>query len=294
MATNQTADEMKIDPNRAVELASNLARTLASIKCANPTNRSVRLVAVSKLKPASDILALTAKHILDDIPATDKAHLPHLHFGENYTQELLHKARVLPNHIRWHFIGALQTNKCKQLAEQIPNLWAVESVDTAKKADALEKGRTALKDKLSEQQTDTKIERVRIYVQVNTSNEDSKSGVEPNEASGLAKHIVENCPNLQLQGLMTIGAIARSQAASEGELNQDFVVLKKAREQIAKDLGWDVSKLELSMGMSADYEDAIRQGSDEIRIGTGIFGARPPKKVATDEKHNEADKKEGE
>lgn len=294
MATNQTADEMKIDPNRAVELASNLARTLASIKCANPTNRSVRLVAVSKLKPASDILALTAKHILDDIPATDKAHLPHLHFGENYTQELLHKARILPNHIRWHFIGALQTNKCKQLAEQIPNLWAVESVDTAKKADALEKGRTALKDKLSEQQTDTKIERVRIYVQVNTSNEDSKSGVEPNEASGLAKHIVENCPNLQLQGLMTIGAIARSQAASEGELNQDFVVLKKAREQIAKDLDWDVSKLELSMGMSADYEDAIRQGSDEIRIGTGIFGARPPKKVATDEKHNEEDKKEGE
>ena len=294
MAADQTVDEMKIDPARAVELASNLARTLASIKTANPTNRSVRLVAVSKLKPASDILSLAAKPVLENISATDKAYLPHLHFGENYTQELLHKAQLLPKHIRWHFIGALQTNKCKQLAEQVSNLWAVESVDTVKKADALEKGRKALKDKVDDQSSNTEIEHVRIYVQVNTSGEDSKSGVELNEASGLAKHIVENCPNLQLQGLMTIGAIARSQAASDGELNEDFVVLKKVREQVAKDLGWDVSKLELSMGMSADYEDAIRQGSDEIRIGTGIFGSRPPKKVATDEKHDEEGKKEGE
>ena len=278
---------MKLDPARVTELASNLLHTLSSIKAVSNGNRHVRLVAVSKLKPASDILALASKPSTDNTDH-ETSHLPHLHFGENYTQELLHKAEILPRHIRWHFIGALQTNKCKQLAENIPNLWAVESVDAAKKANALEKGRKALKEK------SPNTEPVRVFVQVNTSGEDSKSGVEPDATYDLAKHIVEECPHLKLQGLMTIGAIARSQAAKEGELNEDFVTLKKVRDQVARDLSWEASKLELSMGMSADYEDAIRQGSDEIRIGTSIFGSRPPKKVATDEKHDEESNKEGE
>jgi PLP dependent protein len=206
-----------------------------------------------------------------------------LHFGENYTQELTHKAALLPRSIRWHFIGALQTNKCRPLAEGIENLWAVESVDTTKKADALEKGRKALRDRL--QQDNKKREKgesedvgpLRVYVQVNTSGEESKSGVEPSDASQLARYIVDDCPNLKLQGLMTIGAIARSQAAAEGEENEDFVTLKNVRRRVTEDLGWGEDKLELSMGMSADYEDAIRQGSDEVRVGTGIFGSRPQK-----------------
>ena len=79
------------------------------------------------------------------------------------TIELLEKAASLPTTINWHFIGALQTNKCKHLAEKIPNLWAVESVDAIKKADALEKGRAAL---LS---TSPSTPKLRVYVQVNTS-----------------------------------------------------------------------------------------------------------------------------
>ena len=92
----------------------------------------VRLIAVSKLKPANDILALhNSEHA-------------HLDFGENYAQELTEKSQLLPKSIRWHMIGGLQTNKCKPLAEQVANLYCVSSVDTAKKADGLEKGRAAL------------------------------------------------------------------------------------------------------------------------------------------------------
>jgi len=79
------------------------------------------------------------------------------------TTELLEKAASLPATINWHFIGALQTNKCKHLAEKVPNLWAVESVDAVKKADALEKGRAAL---LS---TSPSSQKLRVYIQVNTS-----------------------------------------------------------------------------------------------------------------------------
>ena len=92
------------------------------------------MILVSKLKPASDILAL---HTSDTKPA---------HFGENYVQELTEKADLLPRSIRWHFIGGLQSNKCKNLAA-IPNLWCVSSVDSVKKANGLESGRKALLEK---------------------------------------------------------------------------------------------------------------------------------------------------
>lgn len=228
---------------------------------------------MSKLKPANDILALHhSEHKQVD-------------FGENYAQELTEKAQLLPRSVQWHMIGALQTNKCKPLAEQVVNLYCVSSVDTAKKADALEKGRAALAEK---QELSRKL---RVLVQVNTSGEPEKSGVEPDEAAELCRHVRERCRHLQLAGLMTIGAIARSQQSTTPEsVNEDFVALKETRDKVAKKLGIDVSELELSMGMSSDFEAAITQGSDEVRIGTKIFGERPVKKDAkikndaTDEK----------
>lgn len=197
-----------------------------------------------------------------------------MHFGENYAQELTEKAAILPRSIKWHMIGALQTNKCKPLAEQVPNLWCVSSVDTAKKADALEKGRAALADKqeLSE--------KLHVLAQINTSGEAEKSGVEPKDATDLCKHIREKCPHLHLAGLMTIGAIARSQASTPETENEDFVTLRDVRDQVANDLGIETKELELSMGMSSDYEAALRQGSDEVRVGTTIFGERPQRKDA--------------
>ena len=184
-------------------------------------------------------------------------------------QELQHKASILPSTIRWHFIGALQTNKCRPLAE-IPNLWCVESVDTTKKADQLEKGRRELceRDEARELQKEGGL---RVFVQVNTSGEDAKSGAESgDETLELCRHIREKTPHLKLAGLMTIGAIARRQ---EGGENEDFVRLREVRDEVQGKIGGDI--LELSMGMSADYEIAVQMGSDEVRVGTGIFGERP-------------------
>ncbi len=254
--------EMLVDPARAKHLSSTLSSILSRISSAkSPSGPPVRLVAVSKLKPANDILAL---------------HSPphnHLHFGENYQQELLQKSILLPREIRWHFIGALQTNKCKPLAEQVPNLWCVESVDTGKKADQLEKGRAALCEKEKECEGVP----LRVFIQVNTSGEEEKSGVEPAGAAELCRHVREQCPHLKLQGIMTIGAIARSKEAKEGAENEDFVKLKEVRDQVVKELGMQEGDLELSMGMSEDFESAIRCGSNEVRVGSTIFGQRPPK-----------------
>lgn len=261
--------EMRIDPSRAKHLSSNLTSILSRIEGPKKHNGpAVRLVAVSKLKPINDILALY----------NGQYGHSHLHFGENYQQELLQKSLLLPKEIRWHFIGALQTNKCKPLAEQVPNLWCVESVDTSKKADQLEKGRGALVEK--SEGKEYKDVPLRVFVQVNTSGESEKSGVEPGEAAALCKHIRERCKHLQLQGVMTIGAIARSQAAKEGEENEDFVKLMEVRDQVAKELGMEQGELELSMGMSEDFESAIRCGSNEVRVGSTIFGERPARKDA--------------
>ncbi|KAK6007323.1 hypothetical protein QM012_006331 [Aureobasidium pullulans] len=261
MSSSSGQEEMQINPTRAKHLSSNLNHVLSQIKSANTAGQNVRLIAVSKLKPANDILAL------------HNAPTSHSHFGENYSQELMEKAALLPKTINWHFIGALQTNKCRPLAETIPNLFSVSSVDSSKKADGLEKGRAKLVAEKGEEIQEGK--KLRVLVQVNTSGEEEKSGVEPKDAVTLCKHIIDNCPHLELGGLMTIGAIARSKATTKETENEDFEALRKCRDGVAQQLGMDADKLELSMGMSSDFEAAIRQGSTEVRVGTTIFGERP-------------------
>jgi PLP dependent protein len=144
-------------------------------------------------------------------------------------------------------------------------------------------------------------------VQVNTSGEESKSGCEPgHETVALCRLIASNgenkaaanggdgkpaktdntdtdsCPHLNLLGLMTIGAIARSKAttAASGDENEDFVALRGQRALVAKELGVKEEELELSMGMSDDFEGAIVAGSSEVRVGSTIFGERPAKAEA--------------
>ncbi|EME41615.1 hypothetical protein DOTSEDRAFT_90415 [Dothistroma septosporum NZE10] len=261
-STEANGEAMRVEPARAKVLVENLqyvAKKMDAVK----GSRNVRLIAVSKLKPATDILAV------------HESDTRHKDFGENYSDELIEKAGLLPKSIRWHMIGGLQTNKCKPLASKVPNLWCVSSVDTAKKANELEKGRKSLAE------TASLTEKLRVLVQVNTSGEESKSGVEPREATELCKHVRERCPSLQLAGLMTIGAIARSREASSAEaMNEDFVTLRETRDKVAGELGMETSELALSMGMSSDFEAAIAQGSDEVRVGTTIFGERPAKKDA--------------
>ncbi|EAA26782.1 alanine racemase [Neurospora crassa OR74A] len=247
---------LKIDPARASALVSQLQsvqdRILAVAK-----GRPVRLVAVSKLKPANDILALH-----------QAPQVQHAHFGENYAQELQQKAELLPRSIQWHFIGGLQTTHCKSLA-RIPNLWAVSSLDTLKKAQTLNRVRGEVIS------SDPSIPKLNVHVQVNTSGEESKSGCSPGqETVDLCKAIVTECPHLNLLGLMTIGAIARSKATTPENENEDFVVLREQRDLVEKELGLDKGSLELSMGMSEDFEGAIAMGSGEVRVGSTIFGER--------------------
>jgi PLP dependent protein len=262
---------LRVDPSRLSILTANISSIQSRISSAVSSSRPPRLVAVSKLKPATDILAL---HTSEQ---------KQLHFGENYVQELLEKSKLLWQHdngaargIRWHFIGGLQSNKAVALARDVQGLWCVESVDSVKKAKGLDKG---WGEKAADAKHDDKL---RVFIQVNTSGEENKSGVEPesDELLEIAKCITDDCGHLQLQGLMTIGAIARSKASSEGNENEDFVSLKQVRSWLAEKTGCNEDALELSMGMSEDFESAIRLGSSEVRIGSTIFGERPPKSEA--------------
>ena len=159
----------------------------------------------------------------------------------------------------------------------------MSSVDSAKKADGLEKGRKAHNSAATNgnangvSPTHEDDHRLRVHVQVNTSGEGSKSGVEPSETTILCRHIVESCPNLKLVGLMTIGAIARSKETTPETENEDFMALKQVRDRVVGDLNLNTEDLELSMGMSDDFESAIRCGADEVRVGSTIFGERAAK-----------------
>lgn len=228
---------------RAIELVENANSVKAKVAA---INTNTRLVCVSKLKPASDV------QVLYDAG--------YRHFGENYVQELTEKSQILPKDICWHFIGGLQSSKVNALAKHIDNLWSIETIDTEKKARKLNNSREgASKDVIN------------IFIQVNTSDEEQKSGISPDECEALAKFIHQECPKLNLIGLMTIGSISESK--SDG-INHDFARLVELKSKLEASLGM---KLELSMGMSSDYEEAIRQGSTEVRVGSTIFGARPPR-----------------
>ncbi|KAF2967162.1 hypothetical protein GQX73_g6426 [Xylaria multiplex] len=261
---------MKVDPSRAAALISQIKGVSERIAAVSK-GRSVRLVAVSKLKPVNDIWALSR-------PQESGAE-PQLHFGENYAQELAQKAELLPRNIQWHFIGGLQSGHCKNLAK-IPNLWCVSSVDTLKKAQLLDRYRgefiATFSSSSSSSSEESTPQKLNIHVQVNTSGEAAKSGCAPGPETVELCRAVEAAPNLHLLGLMTIGAIARSVATTPENENEDFVALREQRDLVAKELGFEQErKLELSMGMSEDFEGAIALGSDEVRVGSTIFGTRP-------------------
>lgn len=189
------------------------------------------------------------------------------HFGENYVQELLDKAQnpaLASLDIHWHFIGHIQRNKCNNLTS-IPGLWIVETVDSDRLATALD---SSWKKKQSNH-------RLKIYLQVNTSSEESKSGCQPADISHLVRHVQDNCTSLEFCGLMTIGRIGHNYDSGP---NPDFEILVKTREKLCSQLGLDIGSVELSMGMSADYEHAVTAGSSNVRVGSVIFGVRAPTK----------------
>jgi pyridoxal phosphate enzyme (YggS family) len=193
----------------------------------------------------------------------------HRDFGENYVQEIVEKAAVMPLDVRWRFIGHVQSNKAKALVKGVPGLVTVETVDSVKLANKLD---AAVKDCAEERMKAFKSDanpKLGVMVQVNTSGEESKFGVEPGDALALAKHIQTSCGSLKLEGLMTIGMPDYTSRP------ENFDALKKCRDEVCAGLGVsDPTNLELSMGMSGDFEAAIEMGSDNVRVGSSIFGAR--------------------
>lgn len=220
-------------------LADNLsaisARIASAAQAVGRDPASVQLLAVSKTKPASAIREIHAAGVRD--------------FGENYLQEALTKQQALSDlPLIWHFIGPIQSNKTKAIAEHFD--W-VHSVDRLKIAQRLSEQRPAGLAPLN------------ICLQVNVSGEDSKSGCTPADLPALAKAVAA-LPNLRLRGLMAIPEPTEDRDTQEAA----FASLRKLQEDLG--LGLDT----LSMGMSHDLEAAIAQGATWVRIGTALFGAR--------------------
>lgn len=185
----------------------------------------------------------------------------HREFGENYIQELEEKSEYLhekcPN-IRWHFIGQIQSNKIAKLAA-VKSLYCVETLSSEKHCEMLAK-ELAKNDVV-----------LKVLVQVNTSGEEQKGGVTPDKAMELADFIRTSCPSLRFSGFMTIGSFEES---SSDFPNKDFDVLFDTRKRFCESRGLNEKDFDLSMGMSHDFETAIKQGSTSVRVGSIIFGPR--------------------
>ena len=224
-------------------LASNLASVRERIAAAERRSGrpagSVTLVGVVKTLPAEAIAAAVALGLTD--------------LGENRVQEAeSHQRTVARDAARWHMIGHLQRNKAGKALELFDVVHGVDGAELAVALDrrAGEAGR-----------------RLAVLIEVNVSGEASKFGIAPEGAAALAE-VVAPLANLQLRGLMTVGApVARPEDARPG-----FARLRELRDETARRLGQPLP--ELSMGMSGDYEIAVEEGATLVRVGTALFGAR--------------------
>ena len=214
------------------------ARLAAAEKAAGRTNGSVRLLAVSKTWPLASVL--------EAADAGQQA------FGENYVQEAVEKAMAtVDRHLEWHFIGPLQSNKTRLVAEHFA--W-VHSVDRLKIAERLAAQRPA------------HLPPLQICIQVNVSGEASKSGCAPTDTLALCQAVAA-LPGLRLRGLMAIPEPTDDLAAQRAPFRQ-------LRELQAAVCAAGIPLDTLSMGMSHDLEAAVAEGATIVRIGTAIFGER--------------------
>jgi pyridoxal phosphate enzyme (YggS family) len=202
--------------------------------------QSVKLVAVSKTKPNEDIEALYA--------------LGHRDFGENYVQELIDKETSLPKDIHWHFIGHLQSNKVKYIA---PFVYLIHGVDSEKLLQEINK-QAAKHHRI-----------IDCLLQVHIATEETKFGF---DAESIQEFIesgrMDNYPNVRIRGLMGMASFSDNLQQVESE----FSALKSIFDQASLSIASDFNQL--SMGMSGDYNLAVKQGSNVVRIGSLLFGAR--------------------
>lgn len=209
-------------------------------KKANRDPSEITLIAVSKTKPVEMLNEIYDCNVRD--------------FGENKVQELCDKYEVLPNDIKWHMIGHLQTNKVKYIVDKVE---LIHSVDSLRLAEEIQK------------QAEKKDVVVPILVEVNIAQEDSKFGTSKEEAIELVKQI-SKLDHIQIKGLMTIAPYV--------ENPEDNRVYFRGIKDLSVDIDSqnidNVSMQILSMGMTNDYQVAIEEGATMVRVGTGIFGER--------------------
>ncbi|ENO89395.1 YggS family pyridoxal phosphate-dependent enzyme [Thauera linaloolentis] len=218
------------------------ARIEAAARAAGRDPASVGLLAVSKTWPAEAVREAAA--------AGQRT------FGENYVQEGVDKIEALRGlGLEWHFIGPLQSNKTRPVANAFD--W-VHGIDRLKIAERLSA------------QRDESLPPLNVCIQVNVSGEDSKSGVAPDEAAALAR-AVAGLPRLRLRGLMCIP----EPTGDDALLRSRFALLRALKAQLAADGVAGAPQLDtLSMGMSHDIEPAVAEGATIVRVGTAIFGER--------------------
>jgi pyridoxal phosphate enzyme (YggS family) len=244
------ASDRPVDKARAAELRARLAAVRARVaeaeSRAGRTHGSVTLLAVSKTFSAADIRAAYAAGQQD--------------FGESYLQEAIAKMAALGDcAIRWHFIGPIQSNKTRAIAERFD--W-VHSVDRERIARRLAAQRPV------------ELAPLDVCLQVRIGEENTKSGVDPRDVAPLARAVAE-LPRLRLRGLMTIPP----PNPDETQRRVAFRQLAQLRsELVSAGLSLDT----LSMGMTEDMAEAIAEGATLVRVGGGIFGSRPPAGVVGD------------
>jgi pyridoxal phosphate enzyme (YggS family) len=198
----------------------------------------VKLLAVSKKQPVSKIVAAASAGQRD--------------FGENFVQEGLEKiSQTKDKDLIWHFIGHLQSNKTRVVAENFDWVHTIDSLKTARR--------------LSKQRPDS-LKPINICLQINIDNEDGKSGIMDTEMMELAAACAE-LPNLVLRGLMCL-------PATRTEFIDQRVPFKKLRELAGELRSGGIDTDTLSMGMTGDYRAAIFEGATIVRIGTALFGER--------------------
>ncbi len=217
----------------------------AAARRAGRDGSEILLCAVTKTHPASDINEAIDAGITD--------------IGENKVQEILDKYdEVKP--VRWHMIGHLQTNKVKYIIDKVS---LIHSVDSYKLAEEINK-RAAQHGIVMD-----------ILIQVNSAMEESKFGITTDETDSLIEEILKNCPNIRIRGLMCIAPFAEN----PGDAAKYFRAVKEIYDRYADAPREGLDFKYLSMGMSNDFETAIAEGSNLIRIGTAIFGARNYNKI---------------
>lgn len=200
----------------------------------------VLLVAVSKTKPVEMIEEVMTAGIVD--------------FGENKPQELRDKYEVLPQNLRFHMIGHLQTNKIKYIIDRVVLIHSIDSIHLAEAVNAEAKKHNRI---------------MPVLVEVNVAQEESKSGFLVEKTENAIREIAK-LSNIRVEGLMTIAPFVENAE----ENRQYFVKLRKLSVDIAAKNIDNVTMHHLSMGMTGDYEVAIEEGATMVRVGTGIFGER--------------------